>query len=93
MKGYPVGSVVILQNAENFAELNGMEATLTGPLQERYIDILGRVYTTYTTDLVHKGYKVCPKHYQVRLKRMPPNTAFNSFLNKLLQPCGDLVEV
>jgi hypothetical protein len=89
MKGYPVGSLVVLQNAANFPELEGVECTITRPLT--LCTTAEGIEEVYGTDLTHKGYLISPLHRQVRLKNLPPDEAFDKFLNKLKQPVEETV--
>lgn len=88
MKSIPVGSIVVLQNCINYPELNGEEVTITCGLASRWLAVQQEELLTYETDKTHKGTLICPLPRQVRLKKLPPDSMFDSFLNKIVQPLG-----
>jgi hypothetical protein len=89
MKGYPVGSLVVLQNCTRIPELNDVECTITAPLESR-LTMIGEI-EAYLVDFKYHGHQVAPQRCQVRLKKLPPDEAFDKFLNNLKQPVEETV--
>lgn len=86
MKEYPVGTICVIVQTDNYPELIGTEVTITEPLSRRESKT-GRVWLGYGTDLEHKGFKICPQHSYVKPKR-PKDEKFEEFMKHLLKPVG-----
>jgi hypothetical protein len=90
MREYPVGSVCIVINAKNAVEMIGKEVTIIAPLGW-CSDVEGHVWLGYDTDVVlSSGAGYSPKHEYLKLKKLPPDEAFDKFLNSLKQPVEEM---
>jgi len=90
---YPVGSVCVVVQSDMNKHLIGSEVTIVEGLQE----VVGEVdgikvnWIGYITDVVApSGAQFSPPHEYLRLKKLPPDEAFDAFLNKLTQPVEEL---
>jgi hypothetical protein len=92
MKEYPVGSVCVVIGAKYATEMIGKEVTITAPLRICHDPLADDFWMGYDTDAVcDNGFKYSPRHEYLKLKKLPPDVAFDKFLNNLKQPVEETV--
>lgn len=83
MKVYPKGAICTIKNTqEYFASFMGRECTI---LREERVRSDGEM--VYEIEVQGEADTFYISHPSLKPKKFPPNVAFDSFLNKLLQPC------
>lgn len=91
MSTFKVGEVVILQNAEQFPEMNGMEATIVAAGVASNSASTGKPFIGFLLDVRNPHGKWCvAQQHQIRKKR-PPTTGEESIIamfRKDKQPKG-----
>jgi hypothetical protein len=96
MREYPVGSVCIFVNNNGRLrdEYLGKECTILEGIAERdaqHPDGSRQKLAGYRVEVPWKENKVVAQHENLKLKKLPPDEAFDKFLNKLKKPVEELV--
>jgi hypothetical protein len=88
MREYPVGSICVIQGITEgrWVHFNGRECTIVSNLK-----LWSDGEMCYEIEVQGETKTYRSSHEHLRLKKLPPDEAFDKFLNKLKKPVEELV--